>query len=231
MSQTPFVIPSAAHQFDHLPADGRGFFVAFEGGDGAGKSTQIGMLTRWLDETDTPHVVTREPGGTPLGAEIRRTLLHGLDMSPRAEALLFAADRAHHVETVVVPALERGVSVVTDRFMDSSIAYQGAGRALGVEEVRALSLWAAGGLLPDLTVLLDVDPHVGRTRRGEVHDRLEAEPDDFHARVRHHFLDLAAAEPARYLVLPATDPADDIAAQVRARVAALPAGPHGRSPR
>lgn len=186
-----------------------GFLVALEGGDGAGKSTQLDLLVRRLGSTGREVVATREPGGTPVGAAIREVLLHGDDVAPRAEALLFAADRAHHVGTVVAPALERGAVVVTDRFMDSSIAYQSVARGLEAEDVRSLSLWATGGLLPHLTVVLDVAPAIGRARRRDRADRLEAEDEAFHQRVRQGFRDLAAAAPARYLVVDgAADPRD-----------------------
>jgi dTMP kinase len=198
-----------------------GLFIALEGGDGAGKSTQLALLRQWLEGLGRTVVVTREPGGTPFGRHVRDLVLHGDHVAPRAEALLFAADRAHHVETLVRPALERGDVVLTDRYLDSSVAYQGAGRDLGADEVRDLSLWATRGLLPDLTVVLDIAPQAGRERRGDVHDRLESEPDDFHARVRQHFLDLAAREPQRYLVVAADRSRDDIQAAVRERVQAL----------
>lgn len=206
-----------------VPGVGRGLFVAFEGGDGAGKSTQSRLLGEWLEQQGYAVRHTREPGGTTLGREIRDLLLHGEDgsVSPRAEALLFAADRAHHVATLVRPALERGQIVLTDRYLDSSVAYQGAARDLGYDEIRELSLWAVEGLVPDLTVLLDVPAGVGRERRGEVHDRLEREADAFHDRVRQGFLDLAAREPDRYAVLDATTPAEELAAAVRERVTAL----------
>ncbi|GAA1174426.1 dTMP kinase [Ornithinimicrobium humiphilum] len=198
-----------------------GLFVAFEGGDGAGKSTQSGLLAAWLREQGVEVVQTREPGGTELGRALRELVLHGPDgsVSPRAEALIFAADRAHHVATVVRPALERGAVVLSDRYLDSSVAYQGAARQLGHDEVRALSLWAVMGLLPDLTVLLDVPAAEGRVRRGDVHDRLEREADTFHDRVRQGFLDLAQAEPDRYLVLDGTLPPAELATAVRERVA------------
>lgn len=195
-----------------------GFFLVFEGGDGAGKTTQLTALRQALADTGREIVVTREPGGTPVGQAIRDVLLHGEHVAPRAEALLFAADRAHHVATVVRPALDRGAIVLQDRYLDSSIAYQGAGRALEADDVRGLSLWGTQGLLPDLTVLLDVPAGTGRERRGEVHDRLEREADDFHGRVREHFLALAAAEPQRYLVLDATRAADDLAKDIEAAV-------------
>lgn len=185
-----------------------GLFVSFEGGDGAGKSTQLRLLGGALEALGREVVLTREPGGTALGAAIRQVLLHGDHVAPRAEALLFAADRAHHVATVIQPALERGEDVLTDRYLDSSIAYQGVARALRHDDVRDLSLWATQGLLPDLTVLLDVSAEQGRARRGGVHDRLEREDDSFHEAVRQGFLRLAAQDPDRYLVLDAsTDPA------------------------
>lgn len=202
---------------------GRGLFVAFEGGDGAGKSTQSRLLGEWLEQQGYAVQHTREPGGTALGRQVRELLLHGEDgsVSARAEALLFAADRAHHVATLVRPALERGEVVLTDRYLDSSVSYQGAARQLGHDEIRDLSLWAVEGLVPDLTVLLDVPASVGRERRGEVHDRLEREADDFHDRVRQGFLDLAARDPQRYAVLDATASAEELAAAVRQRVTAL----------
>lgn len=178
-----------------------GCFIVLEGGDGAGKSTQLDLLVRRLGSTDREVVATREPGGTPVGAAIRQVLLHGEDVAPRAEALLFAADRAHHVHTLVAPALARGAVVVSDRYTDSSIAYQSVARGLDAEDVRSLSLWATGGLLPHLTVVLDVSPATGRARRGDLADRLEAEGETFHERVREGFLELAARAPDRYLVL------------------------------
>lgn len=202
---------------------GQGLFIAFEGGDGAGKSTQAQLLGQWLQEGGHEVVHTREPGGTTLGKALRELVLHGEDgsVTPRAEALIFAADRGHHVATVVRPALERGAVVLTDRYLDSSVAYQGAARDLGHEEIRNLSLWAVQGLLPQLTVLLDVTAQQGRTRRGEVHDRLERETDTFHDRVRQGFLELAAREPDRYLVLDASLLVEELAAAVRTRVCGL----------
>ncbi|WP_256838538.1 dTMP kinase [Ornithinimicrobium faecis] len=185
-----------------------GLFVAFEGGDGAGKSTQSRLLGAALEAIGREVVLTREPGGTALGAAIREVLLHGDHVAPRAEALLFAADRAHHVATLVRPALERGAVVLTDRYMDSSIAYQGVARALRHDDIRDLSVWATEGLQPDLTVLLDVTPEQGRARRRGVHDRLEREEDAFHEAVRQGYLQRAEQDPARYLVLDASaDPA------------------------
>jgi dTMP kinase len=188
---------------DPGPATSGGFFVAFEGGDGAGKSTQVRRLAEVLEAAGRRVVVTRQPGGTPLGAALRDLVLHGDHVSARAEALLFAADKAQHVEEVIAPALAQGAVVVTDRYTDSSVAYQGAGRLLRIADVERLLDWAVAGLYPDLTVLLDVTPQTGRMRRGAVHDRLELEHDAFHERVRRLFLTLAEAAPARYLVLDA----------------------------
>jgi dTMP kinase len=206
---------------------GAGFLVALEGGDGAGKSSQAAALERWLrDDLGHDVVRTREPGATPLGEGIRALLLHGDHVSPRAEALLFAADRAHHVETVLRPALQRGAVVVTDRYVDSSIAYQGAGRHLDADEVAHLSRWATQGLVPDLTVLLDIDPAAARTRRAGAPDRLEREAADFHAAVREGFLALARREPRRYAVIDASQSPDAVAEEVRARLASvLPPSP------
>lgn len=203
------------------PADRTGVFVVFEGGDGAGKTTQLRLLVDWLAGAGVETVITREPGGTDLGQEIRALVLHGAGMAPRAEALLFAADRANHIATVVRPALERGAVVLQDRYVDSSVAYQGAGRDLDPEEIARLSWWATEGLRPDLTVLLDVSPETGHDRRDGSHDRLEQEAEDFHARVRAHFLHLAAAEPHRYLVVNAARPVEQIAETVRTSVAGL----------
>ncbi len=195
-----------------------GLFVCFEGGDGAGKSTQVRLLTEALESRGRRVVVTRQPGGTPLGQQIRDLVLHGDHMAARAEALLFAADKAHHVETLIRPALAEGAVVITDRYVDSSITYQGAGRDLGAGEIRDLQHWAVGGVLPDLTIVLDVAPEVGRARRGDVHDRLESEADAFHAAVRQGYLDLAAADPGRYLVLDASADVESLHADVLARV-------------
>lgn len=204
---------------------GRGLFVAFEGGDGAGKSTQARLLAEWLTSLGRTVLLTREPGGTDLGRHIRELVLHGDDVAPRAEALLFAADRAHHVDALVRPALERGEVVLTDRYLDSSAAYQGAGRDLGPEEVRQLSLWAVGGLVPDLTILIDLPASVGRQRRAGVHDRLESLEGDFHERVRRHFLDLARHDPGRYEVVDGERPPEEVQRRVRERVSALLAVP------
>ncbi|GLY31070.1 dTMP kinase [Kineosporia sp. NBRC 101731] len=202
-----------------------GVFVALEGGDGSGKSTQARLLGDWL-RSDQGHdvVLTREPGATPAGVRLREVLLsNASDLGNRAEALLFAADRAHHVEAVVRPALQRGAVVVTDRYIDSSVAYQGAGRELDGEEVLRLSQWATDDLVPALTVLLDVDPVISKVRRtrdasrgGE--DRLESLADDFHDRVRAEFLALARRAPHRYLVVDAGLGADQVQQLIRERV-------------
>jgi dTMP kinase len=202
-----------------------GLFITFEGGDGSGKSTQSALLTEWLSAEGHTVVHSREPGGTELGAELREIILHRRGyIAPRAEALIYAADRAHNVATKVRPAIERGEIVIQDRYLDSSVAYQGAGRVLDGTEIRDISLWAAEGLLPDLTVLLDLSPENGRERIAstrDVYDRLEAEKNDFHQRVRDSFLALAEAEPQRFLVLDATDPIEAIAAAIRGRVVTL----------
>ena len=202
-----------------------GLFITLEGGDGSGKSTQAELLGAWLRAQGRTVLRTREPGGTEVGVAIREIVLHHRgEVAPRAEALLYAADRAQHIATLVRPALARGEIVIQDRYLDSSVAYQGAGRVLGGTEVRDLSLWAVEGLLPHLTLLLDLDETVARGRldaADKVFDRLEAEKGEFHARVRAAFLDLAAAEPDRFLVLDASLPVDELAALIRTRVAAL----------
>ncbi|AZS48165.1 dTMP kinase [Microbacterium oxydans] len=204
---------------------GRGVWITLEGGDGSGKTTQSNLLAQWLEDTGRTVVRTREPGGSEVGQLIRDIVLHHRgDIAPRAEALLYAADRAHHVATVVRPALRRGEIVLQDRYLDSSVAYQGAGRVLDATEIRDLSLWAAEDALPDLTILLDLDPAEARTRLDSADkpfDRLEAEQAEFHGRVRDAFLDLAAAEPDRFLVLDAAAAPEIIAEQIRTRVAAL----------
>ena len=199
-----------------------GLFIAFEGGDGAGKSTQVEALAGWLRDRGHHVVTTREPGGTAAGRAIRSLLLDpATTLSSRAEALLYAADRADHVDSLVMPALRRGAVVITDRYVDSSLAYQGAGRELAVSEVRRLSAWATEGLVPDLTVVLDLPVEVGLARAGTEPDRLEAEPLAFHERVRAGFLELAGKEPYRYLVVDAELPPEQVAAAVRSAVEAL----------
>jgi dTMP kinase len=200
-----------------------GTFLALEGGEGAGKSTQLRLLQEWLCGQGHDVVVTREPGATPAGARIRALLLDPATgrLTPRAEAMLYAADRAQHVSEVIRPALERGAVVLTDRFVDSSLAYQGAGRELAAEEVRRLSQWATGGLRPDLVVLLDVDPVVGLARAGGVPDRIESESLEFHRRVRDGFLQLAEDDPERYLVVSAEQPPEAVLREVQARLTLL----------
>ena len=202
-----------------------GRFIAVEGGEGAGKSTQLALLETWLLERGHEVVVTREPGATEAGARIRSLLLDPTSrVSARAEALLYAADRAQHVAEVVRPALERGAVVLTDRYVDSSLAYQGAGRELQVEDVARLSRWATEGLRPDDVVLLDVDPVVGLRRAGDTPDRMEAESLEFHRRVREGFLELAGQDPDRYVVVPADQSAEQVHEVVRRHLAArLPA--------
>lgn len=203
----------------------RGIWVTFEGGDGTGKTTQATRLETWLREQQRTVVRTREPGGTEVGVLIREIVLHHRgEVASRAEALLYAADRAQHVATLVRPALARGDVVIQDRYLDSSVAYQGAGRVLDAEQVRDLSMWATEGALPDLTVLLDLDPAVARRRldaADKPFDRLEAEKSAFHERVREAFLALAAADPRRFLVLDAARSEDELAAAVRDRIRPL----------
>ena len=185
-----------------------GLFITLEGGDGVGKSTQINLLEDWFVAQGREVVRTFEPGGSEFGKEIREIVLHSRGhITPRSEALLYAADRAHNVATNVRPALERGAVVIQDRYIDSSVAYQGAGRVLGSDEIRDLSMWATEGLVPDLTIVLDLDPEASRARLDAANkkfDRLEAEANEFHTRVRNAFLEMAAAEPARFLVVDAT---------------------------
>ncbi|KWW98847.1 hypothetical protein LI90_476 [Carbonactinospora thermoautotrophica] len=197
-----------------------GYFIAFEGGDGAGKSTQAERLAEWIRAKGHEVVVTHEPGATALGKRLRELLLdvRTEGLSPRAEALLYAADRAQHVDEVIRPALARGAIVISDRYMDSSIAYQGAGRDLPAPEVARLSRWATGGLVPDLTVVLDLSPTEGLKRSMGPADRLESEPLEFHERVRQGYLSLAARDPGRYLVVDATKPADEVFAAITERL-------------
>ncbi|WP_282698111.1 dTMP kinase [Streptomyces sp. CC208A] len=197
-----------------------GFFIALEGGDGAGKSTQVQALADWIRAKGHEVVVTREPGATPIGKRLRSILLDvsSAGLSNRAEALLYAADRAEHVDSLVRPALERGAVVISDRYIDSSVAYQGAGRDLSPTEIARISRWATGGLVPHLTVLLDVSPETARERFTEAPDRLESEPPEFHARVRAGFLALAAADPSRYLVVDAGQEPEAVTTVVRHRL-------------
>lgn len=199
-----------------------GLFVVFEGGDSAGKSTQTRLLAHELREQGIAHLVTREPGDTWLGAEIRKLVLDitSGDITPRAEALLYSADKAQHVDEVVIPALRRGDVVISDRYVDSTLAYQGAGRVLHADDLEAIARWATGNLRPDLTVLLDADPlDAVHTKQGL--DRLESAGGEFHQRVRQFFLDLAARDPEHYLVLPARDSIESLAQRIRDRVLEL----------
>ena len=202
-----------------------GLFLTFEGGDGSGKTTQINRLVTWLESRGRTVVLTREPGGTDLGVELRNIVMHRKGfIAPRAEALLYAADRSHHIHTLVRPALERGDIVVQDRYLDSSVAYQGAGRVLDPDEVRELSLWGTERLMPDLTVLLDVPATVAKARQAAEnrdYDRLEAEAEDFHTRVRESYLALAEAEPERFIVVNGELPIEEIHQVIITRVSDL----------
>ena len=194
----------------------RGVFITFEGGDGSGKSTQIQSVREWFESRGREVIVTREPGGTELGTEIRRLVQNGPEaVDARTEALLYAADRAYHVATVIGPALERGAVVLGDRYIDSSLAYQGAARSLGVDEIASLSAWATQGLYPSLTFLLDLPPEVGARRRTDAPDRMERESMDFHERVRHQYLRLADAEPERIVVIDAVGTVDEVFSEIR----------------
>jgi len=207
---------------------GGGVLIAFEGGEGAGKSTQVRRLQEWLTSEGLVSRATFEPGATPSGAGIRAIVLDKAHtgIASRSEALLYAADRAQHVHDVLRPALDAGEVVITDRFIDSSLAYQGAGRTIPLDDVRMLSRWATEGLQPDLTILLDLPPEVGlaRARGRAAADRMEAESLDFHQRVRQTFRALAEADPDRYLVIDAQQTPEAIAAAIRGRVAELLSG-------
>ena len=203
-----------------------GVFIVFEGGDGVGKSTQIERASKTLSELGCEVLVTREPGGSTLGQKIRGLLLDSEpgSVSDRTEALLFAADRADHVATVITPALARGAVVLCDRYVDSSIAYQGVARGLGVEQVAELSSWATDGLLPDLTIVLDLDPAVGLSRAAQASqspDRMEQEPLEFHHSVRNAFLNAAALDPSRYEVVDASADLETVTQQVMVAVDAV----------
>ncbi len=205
-----------------------GLFISVEGIDGVGKSTQLELLEEFLVAQGRKVMRTLEPGGTDLGQEIRHLLLHRKgDVAPRSEALLYAADRAHHVATKIRPALERGEVVLTDRYLDSSVAYQGVGRALDAAEVRAISMFAVENLLPALTILLDLPAEVARARRsktGQEPDRLEREKVEFFEAVRQAYLEMAAREPERWLVIDASASIEVMQEQIRDRVKLLLAG-------
>jgi dTMP kinase len=210
------------HQDDDPPAPS-GLFIAFEGGEGSGKTTQARLASIWLRELGYDVETTREPGATKVGMRLRALLLDTAHagMNARAETLMYAADRAEHVATVIGPALERGAIVITDRYVDSSLAYQGAGRVLPVEEIARINSWATGGRVPDLTILLDMDPLAGLRRRARSADRLEAEPAEFHLRVRAGFLALAHGDPDHYLILDADRPAEEITRDIQDRIRGL----------
>jgi dTMP kinase len=222
MRNEPLPIPAdVARVNGHTPPPGR--LIAFEGGEGSGKTTQARLISIWLRELGYDVVTTHEPGATKVGMRLRALLLDTAHtgMNPRAEALMYAADRAEHVGSVIAPALDRGAIVITDRYVDSSLAYQGAGRNLPIEEIARFNRWATGGRMPDLTILLDMDPVAGLQRRARSADRLEAEPAEFHQRVRAGFLALAQAEPSRYLVLDANRPPEQITRDIQTRVRSL----------
>ena len=202
----------------------QGIFIAFEGGEGTGKSTQSKLLAQWLEREGETVLLSREPGGTELGKDLRKILLgHETgEISPRAEALLYAADRAHHVYSVIRPALDRGEVVISDRYFDSSAAYQGAGRILNPTEVARISRWATESLYPTLTILIDLPAEIGLGRL-QSRDRLEAESNDFHERVRQEYLQIAMMDSERYFVVDGTQSVEEINTQIIARVAELPA--------
>lgn len=196
-----------------------GVFLALEGGEGAGKSTQAALLVEWLEELGHRVLLTREPGGTEVGKILRHIVLdHDTgELSPRTEVLLYAADKAEHVDQVVLPALAEGRVVLTDRYVDSTLAYQGAGRHLDQAEVEHVARWATSSLRPHLTIVLDIDPSVGHARF-EGADRMESEPLEFHQRVRQQFLDLADADPAHYLVVGGRGTPAEVHAEIRGAV-------------
>jgi len=195
-----------------------GIFIAFEGGEGSGKSTQTRMLASWFEEKGRSVVLTREPGGTEIGKKLRHFLLDNTleELSLKTEALLFAADRAEHMGTVIKPSLASNKVVITDRYVDSFIAYENGGRQLHSDDVLRLARWATDALVPDLTILLDVAPRVGLARRGEL-DRMESQPIDFHERVRATYLELAGADPGRYLIVDAEQTSEVISAIIKRR--------------
>ena len=204
-------------------AQTKGIFIAFEGGEGSGKSTQSKLLKEWLEEEGEEVLLSREPGGTEMGKDLRRILLdHSTgDISPRAEALLYAADRAHHVFSKIRPALDRGEVVITDRYFDSSIAYQGAGRVLVSGEVARISRWATESLFPTLTILIDQPAEIGLSRL-KSKDRLEIEPIDFHERIRQEYLQLTLLDPERYLVVDGRQTIEEIHQEIITRVGEIP---------
>ena len=218
---TPRSVTSVQQEFEGVYAT-TGVFVCFEGGEGSGKSTQSALLGEWLRGEGYAVRLTFEPGDTEVGRRMREIVLDPAtgELSHRTESLLYAADKSEHVDTVVQPALDRGEVVVTDRYVDSLLAYQGAGRALDVPDVERVARWATGDLRPHLTVLLDLEPEHG-LGRFEERDRIEGESVEFHHRVHAAFRDIAAADPDHYLVLDARAPMDEIAASVRERLRPL----------
>ena len=196
-----------------------GVFLALEGGEGAGKSTQAVLLVEWLESLGHGVLLTRQPGATEVGKILRHIVLDNDtgELSPRTEVLLYAADKAEHVDQVVLPALAEGTIVLTDRYVDSLLAYQGGGRNLDSAEVEHIARWATSDLRPHLTIVLDIDPAIGHARF-EGADRIESEPLEFHQRVRQHFLDLAAADPQHYLVVGGGGTPAEIHAEIRAAV-------------
>ncbi len=200
----------------------RGLWITIEGADGVGKGTQVARVAEALRAQGREVLTTREPGGTEIGKQLREIVLHHRgEIAPRAEALLFAADRAQHIATLVEPALEAGTTVVQDRYLDSSVAYQGASRALGADEVRDLSLWATENALPDVTILLDLDPETAAERvahDGRPFDRLEAEGQAFQQRVRGAYLEAAAANPERFVVIDASGTPDEVTTRILAAI-------------
>jgi dTMP kinase len=217
-------VPGQVHPNGSTPPQHlRGLLIAFEGGEGTGKSTQARLIAIWLRELGYDVVTTFEPGATKVGMRLRALLLDTAHagMSPQSEALMYAADRAEHVASVIEPAIARGAIVITDRYVDSSLAYQGAGRNLPVQDIADLNRWATGGRVPDLTVLLDMDPLAGLSRRTRSADRLEAEPAEFHQRVRAGFLALARSDPQRYLMVDAGRPAQEITGDIEERIRAM----------
>lgn len=199
-----------------------GIFIAFEGGEGSGKSTQTQIIKSWFEKKGRTVVLTRQPGGTDLGKQLRHILLDlpSKEVAPITEALLFAADRAEHMHRVIRPALTKGEVVICDRYVASFIAYEKGGRQLDAEEIYRLSHWATDSLAPDLTVLLDIPPKSGLARSGNL-DRMEMQPVEFHERVRTTFLELAASDPIRYLVIDAQQSPEEISAVVKERCVLL----------
>lgn len=211
MIRKPLPRPKLVPDSD-VPLERRqGLFIVFEGGDSCGKTTQLDLLRDYLQRHNITPVMTREPGGSPIGERIRDLVLNpAYTVDERAEALLYAADRASHVTTVIRPALQEGKIVISDRYIDSSVAYQGVGRDLGVEWIRSLSQWATYDLRPDMTIVLDMDPIQASARRGGENDRMESESIEFHRAVRQAFVDQAQAAPQRYHIIDATQDIDTI---------------------